>query len=227
LTSFTSFPPSSLVLSGPNANANAFKLVLTYASPVYPHHFSVGATELIISINSPGIEPVRVLSTRSTKSVDTPQGWIDEKKLRLMREQWNRKVAGVAACETDGKWVVLASTPFPDTNSEAAAAITHLPVRRAQITSMQLYRLSLPLSLSSTLGSSLASPPPKLTFVRTLEGPPTSTAIDSLYLADGRCVSLGRNGSIWVWDLEAGMCAPVAESQGTLEAIRCVICMNL
>ena len=26
----------------------------------------------------------------------------------------------------------------------------------------------------------------------------------ALALADGRCVSLGVNGSIWVWDLEAG-----------------------
>ena len=43
---------------------------------------------------------------------------------------------------------------------------------------------------------------PKLTFVRTLHGQigPVST----LALADGRCVSLGVNGSIWVWDLEGG-----------------------
>ena len=28
--------------------------------------------------------------------------------------------------------------------------------------------------------------------------------VSTLALADGRCVSLGVNGSIWVWDLEAG-----------------------
>jgi hypothetical protein len=28
-------------------------------------------------------------------------------------------------------------------------------------------------------------------------------------LADGRCISLGENGSIWVWDLEAGSGAEV------------------
>lgn len=31
-------------------------------------------------------------------------------------------------------------------------------------------------------------------------------------LADGRCVSLGYNGSIWVWDLENGTGAEVAAS---------------
>ena len=41
-----------------------------------------------------------------------------------------------------------------------------------------------------------------MTFVRTLHGQigPVST----LALSDGRCVSLGVNGSIWVWDLEGG-----------------------
>jgi hypothetical protein len=34
--------------------------------------------------------------------------------------------------------------------------------------------------------------------------------ITALALADGRCVSLGRNGSIWVWDLENGTGAEVA-----------------
>jgi hypothetical protein len=29
-------------------------------------------------------------------------------------------------------------------------------------------------------------------------------------LADGRCVTLGKNGSIWVWDLESGTGAEVA-----------------
>lgn len=28
--------------------------------------------------------------------------------------------------------------------------------------------------------------------------------MSTLALADGRCVSLGMNGSLWVWDLEAG-----------------------
>ena len=34
--------------------------------------------------------------------------------------------------------------------------------------------------------------------------------VSALALADGRCVSLGLNGSIWVWDLEGGTGAEVA-----------------
>ena len=51
----------------------------------------------------------------------------------------------------------------------------------------------------------MAAPPlaqAKLTFVRHLHGQIGS--VSALSVADGRCVSLGQNGSIWVWDLEAG-----------------------
>jgi len=34
--------------------------------------------------------------------------------------------------------------------------------------------------------------------------------VSALALADGRCVSLGATGSIWVWDLESGTGAEVA-----------------
>lgn len=207
LTSFTSFPPSSIVLSAPNAHTNAYKCVLTYSTPVYPKHYSIGATELLFSIPS-AVDSLRVISTRTTKTVDTPQGWIDEKKLRLMRDQWNRKVEGLSACETDGKWVVMASTPFPS-RSEAIDS-PEQPYHR-QTVSLQLYRLSLPPMTTALQSPPRASPsPPKLTFIRTLEGPPPNVAIGSLYLADGRCVGLSRDGTIWVWDLEAATDAQVA-----------------
>ena len=50
---------------------------------------------------------------------------------------------------------------------------------------------------------------PKLTFVRTLHG--QIGPVSALALADGRCVSLGVNGSIWVWDLEAGTGTEVSD----------------
>jgi len=207
LTSFTSFPPSSLVLSAPSV-AN-YKLVLAYAIPVYPAHWSVGATELIISGSScdrtappTGSELLNVIKTRTTRAFDVPSGWIDENKLRTMREQWGRKVHRVAHTQTDGKWVVLApattylppSASQPITNpslgydSPLVSSSLHSP------TSLQLYRLSLPSNPSS-------SSSPKLTFVRCLFGP--SGPVSALALADGRCVCLGANGSIWVWDLES------------------------
>ncbi|CCM03337.1 uncharacterized protein FIBRA_05466 [Fibroporia radiculosa] len=224
LTSFTSHPPSSLVLSSPSPSS--YKLVLAYAIPVYPSHWSVGATELLISTRAP--TRMAVTTTRTTRAIDVPQGWIDEHKLRLMREQWARKVARVADTQTDGKWVVLApgdpllppppadapSSPSPSPSPSPSAS----PVPRSassprsrsstyassslhSASALQLYRLHLPASAAS---SSL----PKLTFVRSLHG--QIGPVSALSLADGRCVSLGVNGSIWVWDLEGGTGAEVS-----------------
>ncbi|KAI0824067.1 hypothetical protein BC628DRAFT_1539445 [Trametes gibbosa] len=208
LTSFTSYPPSSLVLSC--QSPSTYKLVLAYAIPVYPSHWSVGATELVISASDDS--RMTVTSTRTTRTVDVPQGWVDENKMRAVREQWDRKVARVADTQTDGKWVVLApgqhfqsTTPVPELPFGSGSGISTppSPLSDTAYTSsslhtasgLQLYRLYLP----SPVGSSSS---PKLSYVRTLHGQigPVST----LALADGRCVSLGMNGGIWVWDLEAG-----------------------
>ncbi|KAI0644489.1 hypothetical protein C8Q79DRAFT_1001829 [Trametes meyenii] len=211
LTSFTSYPPSSLVLSA--QSLVAYKLILAYATPVYPSHWSVGATELIIT--SEEASEMTVSNTRTTRTIDVPQGWVDEHKMRAVREQWSRKVARVADTQTDGKWVVLAPGQFlpaitsatPTHPGSASLASSSTPPSSPgpgtiytssslhTASGLQLYRLYLPSSTSS-------SSSPKLTFVRTLHGQigPVST----LALADGRCVSLGMNGSIWVWDLEAG-----------------------
>lgn len=225
LKSFTSHPPSSLVLSMPSQTT--YKLVLSYAIAVYPAHWSVGATELIISGASPEISQTNgttplssdfsVTSTRTARAFEVPQGWIDERKLRGMREQWGRKVERVADVQTDGKWVILApgeSSRFPasivpassQVSSESDAPISSLaPVPSSSLhspTYLQLYRLHLP-------SSSAPSAIPKLSFVRTLHG--QTGCISALALADGRCVSLGVNGGIWVWDLEGGTGAEVAK----------------
>lgn len=225
LTSFTSHPPSSLVLSTPSPTT--YKLVLAHAIPVYPAHWSVGATELIFS--GPESEstidgaPLTVLATRTTRAFDVPQGWIDEQKLRSMREQWGRKVERVADTQTDGKWVVLAPggptsptaisryslSPSPSTSSSSSTSSSlSSSIHTSHLTSLyspthlQLYRLHFPSSSSSSTA------PPKLTFVRTLHG--QTGHISALALADGRCVSLSTNGSIWVWDLEGGTGTEVA-----------------
>ncbi|KAK0241741.1 hypothetical protein EDD85DRAFT_820153 [Armillaria nabsnona] len=224
LTSFTSFPPTSLVLSTPSPST--YKLVMAYAIPVYPAHWSVGATEVVISGHSYSTsnisrssalaldtEPMTVVSTRTTRSFDLPSGWIDERKLRSIREQWGRKVSSIADTQTDGKWVVLApaggisdSTSlspnnYPFTSAPHIASPMHSP------TTLQLYRLSLPPM------SSVASSPPKLTFARNLHG--QIGPVSSLALADGRCVSLGLNGGVWVWDLETGTSAKVCDPESS------------
>ena len=191
LTSFTSFPPSSLVLTIPEPQT--YKLLLTYASPVYPAHWSVGVTEVILSsaalhasaasLTSPARPLPLHLTTRSTRAFDLPADWIDEAKLRNVREQWGRKVGSVASTQTDGRWVVLA----PAVSGEACPPGGFTPASLP----LQLYRLR--------AGSGVA---PKLTFVRNLLG--QAGPVSALALSDGRCVSLGVNGSVWVWDLENG-----------------------
>ena len=204
LTSFTSHPPSSLVLTP--ASDTTYKLIIAYAVPVFPEHWSVGVTELIIST---ALASLTVSSSRTIRAFDTPSGWIDEHKLRLMREQWGRKVARVSDTQTDGKWVVLAPgdrlpvcddspTPGETSDSSSSTASGFVASRLHSPSSLQLYRLYLP-----TSGSSV----PKLNYVRSLHG--QIGPVTSLALADGRCVSLAANGSIWVWDLEAGTGAEV------------------
>ncbi|KAG7446230.1 uncharacterized protein BT62DRAFT_104863 [Guyanagaster necrorhizus] len=220
LTSFTSFPPTSLVLSTPSLST--YRLVVAYAIPVYPAHWSVGATEVVISGHTSRIsrssalaldtEPMTVVSTRTTRSFDIPSGWIDERKVRSIREQWSRKVSFIADTQTDGKWVVLApagglsnSTSLSPNNHPFTAPYIASPMHSP--TTLQLYRLSLPPM------SSVASSPPKLTFARNLHG--QIGPVSSLALADGRCVSLGLNGSVWVWDLEAGTSAKVCDPESS------------
>ena len=221
LTSFTSFPPTSIVLSTPSSDT--YKLVIAYAIPVYPAHWSVGATELMISrlsgdsnmasslVPSPSpIDPFTVISTRSTRALDVPQGWIDENKLGIMREQWSRKLSQVADTQTDGKWIVLApgddTAMSTSTSCSSEGEVDSVGTRQpTSSTPLQLYRLYLPSS------NSVASSPPKMMFVRTLDG--QNGPISSVSLSDGRCVSLGLDGRVWVWDLEAGTGSEVSDGK--------------
>jgi hypothetical protein len=193
LTSFTSFPPSSLVLTMPEPQT--YKLLVTYASPFYPAHWSVGVTEVILSgatLSAPSLSltrpPMLLLSTRSSRAFDLPVGWIDETKLRVAREQWGRKVGSVAGTQTDGRWVVLAPAVPEEVYPPGGFTPASLP--------LQLYRLSSPPLRAGAWAH------PKLTFVRNLVG--QTGPVSALALADGRCVSLGVDGKVWVWNLENG-----------------------
>lgn len=212
LSSFTSHPPTSLILSA-LPSSTSYKLILAYAIPVYPAHWSVGVTELIISSSgsvtatgalsgTTSLSPANftVAGTRSARAFDVPQGWIDDEKLKAMRAQWGRKVKQVADTQTDGKWVVLApgdaseSPPSLDDGASSSPTSSYVSPPSHTSTQLQLYRLHMPPFSSSHA--------PRLSFVRTLHGP--LGPVSALSLADGRCVSLGVNGSIWVWDLEGG-----------------------
>ncbi|KAF9526594.1 hypothetical protein CPB83DRAFT_794420 [Crepidotus variabilis] len=234
LSAITCYPPTSLVLSSPSTTQ--FKLVVGYATPVYPRHWSVGSTELMItklggsstSISTQlGLSPslafqeefrhslgptMMVTSSRTIRAFDTPNVWLDTSAMQAMREQWGRKLLTVAATQTDGKWVVLAPGNNLNDAHDQPSGLTPSSSTLSSFqspTGLQLYRLVLP-----TISNSVSAPLPKLNFVRTLHG--QSSAASALALADGRCVSLGENGSIWVWDLEAGSGAEVASGDESL-----------
>ena len=213
LSTFSSYPPTSIVLS--STTRELYKLVLAYSVPVYPSHWSVGATELLIgtphspetlsSNTSAWISPKapgRVVSTRTVRAFQVAEGWIDQGKLRLMREQWSRRVLRVADIQTDGRYVVLAAGDSSPFTTGSSTPFTNAPSLHSP-TNIQLYRLSLPM-----VSPSVAAPRPKLNFVRNLEG--QNGPVSSIALADGRCVSYGVNGSIFVWDLDQGTGAEVA-----------------
>jgi hypothetical protein len=207
--------PSSLVLSSPAPDV--YRAVLAYTAAVYPAHWSVGATEVILTRNTAGA--LGVDTTRTVTAVDVPQGFIDAEKYAQLREQWARKLANVGAVQTDGKWVVIGAGAMLPTN--------HNPTRRSDdedegedvqglanssefhsASTLQLFRLHFP-----PLGT---RSPPRLSFVRSLYGP--NGPVASLALADGRCVSLGQDGGVWAWDLERGTGACVAQASGRSEA---------
>ena len=189
LSSFTSYPPTSIIISPSHGSRNVLKVVLVFSVPVYPRHWSVGATELLIRLGDDvfgGFSSPALISTRTVRTHDLPLGWIDEEQLKLTQEQWGRKVERVIDTQTDGKWVVLA--PLSDSVSSSTSRMTR---HTAFSNALQQYRLALPSTPTGT---------PKLTFVRYLYGP--ENEVEKIWVADGRCVSLSVDGGIWVWDLE-------------------------
>ena len=80
--------------------------------------------------------PTVLLSTHSTRAFDIPACWVDEAKLRVVREQWGRKVGSAASTQTDGRWVVLAPAVQGEVRPPGGFTPVSLP--------LQLYRLSSP-----------------------------------------------------------------------------------
>ncbi|KAF7315548.1 hypothetical protein MIND_00070100 [Mycena indigotica] len=220
LSSYSTFPPSSMILSTqtPGSRSMVYKLVLTYSVPIFPLHYSLGVTELLISCSASHVSnstssstpfsfespsEMSVISTRTTRALDVPQGWIDQEKLQAMKDQWGRKVLHIQDTRSDGKWVVLAPgegrTSAPSvTDAESLSPYT---LSGNSGGSLQLYRLFLPPV------TSVASPPPKLAFTRYLYH--TVGTVTSMSIADGRCVTLGKT-MVCIWDLESGTSAEVA-----------------
>jgi len=162
-----------------------------------PNGSSVAIHPFMEEVRYPSVPTLAVMSARTIRAFDVQSGCIDAVALQAMRDQWGRKVLNVAAAQTDGKWVILA--PGGGRRVDGNSSFRQSPssptfqnsLSCTAVHALQLYRLVLPAHSNSASAS-----PPKLNFVRTLHG--HTSAISAVALADGRCISLGENGSIWV-----------------------------
>jgi hypothetical protein len=187
-SSFTSYLPASLSLSlvpSSSSSTDAYKLTLAYSVAVYPAHWSVGATEFLISTST-----LCVTSTRTARACEIPFGFIDAETERVMRAQWGRRVGEAidVAIDPDNRWVILG--PGADAGTAPNA--------------LQLYRLHMPLGGG-------AGAQPRLTFIRHLHG--LSGPVARLAAGSGRCVCMGADGSMRVWDLGSGMGAEICGAE--------------
>lgn len=106
MSSFSSFPPSSLTLC---RTQSAYKILLSYAVPIYPQHWSVATTELSVREGEDGFmsRTIRVFNPTGAIWEAIPPG----ERVQSMSgppPQYGTKMASVAGVETDGRWLVVA-----------------------------------------------------------------------------------------------------------------------
>ena len=106
MTSFSSFPPSSLTLC---RTQGSYKILLSYAVPIYPQHWSVATTELSVQEGEDKVmsRTIRVFNpmTATWESIP-PSERVQSQSGSPPR--YGTKMASVAAVETDGRWLVVA-----------------------------------------------------------------------------------------------------------------------
>ncbi|KZV97759.1 hypothetical protein EXIGLDRAFT_669928 [Exidia glandulosa HHB12029] len=204
LKSFTSFPPSSMVLSSlPRADKQMYKLVLSYAVPIYPSHWSLGVTDLTILRRDADcvVEHARSVKASSSRLPNTPaipRASPSPLKRRISAPVVPVNVEEVAAAysEADNAELQRAREQMTLEREQWARKVARVVATETDGrwvvlageqdgASLQVYRLS-----------------SRLVFVRNLFG--HRSVVTALAVADGRCVSLGRGGEVWAWDLESG-----------------------
>lgn len=217
LKSFTSFPPSSMVLSSRPSSPSqpghlTYKLVLSYAVPIYPSHWSLGVSDLTILRRGPDciVEHARSVKASSSRLPPSPAVPGSASSPSPRKRNARRVSAPVAPVVEDE----LAPIGYAEADNEELQRARELmalereqwarKVARVVATetdgrwvvlageqdgaALQVYRLS--------------SRAARLVFVRNLFG--HRSVVTALAVADGRCVSLGKTGEVWAWDLESG-----------------------
>ncbi|EJD42682.1 hypothetical protein AURDEDRAFT_114930 [Auricularia subglabra TFB-10046 SS5] len=218
LKSFTSFPPSSMVLSARPAAPEqpehlVYKLVLSYAVAIFPAHWSVGVTDMTIHRRGTSCSIEHAQSSKASSSRAPSSPAIPSAHRSPPRSARRTSAPATSATEPDNRESPPASYAEAD-NAELQRARERMALEREQWArkvarvvatetdgrfvvlageqdgaSLQVYRLS--------------SKGARLVFVRNLFG--HRSVVAALAVADGRCVSLGSGGEVWAWDLEAGI----------------------
>jgi hypothetical protein len=111
LSSFSSFPPASLRISRPTTSA-LHKVLLSYAVPIYPAHWSIATTELLI--HPPSLSTAMdITSTRTLRVFHG--GWTLENEEEINTSpsaspsQINTILPAITALQTDGRHLVVVS----------------------------------------------------------------------------------------------------------------------
>ena len=106
MSSLSSFPPSSLTLC---RTKSSYKILLSYAVPIYPQHWSVAMTELSVREGEDKVmsRTIRVFNSTSATWEDIPPSERVQSKSGSP-PRYGAKMASVAAVETDGRWLVVA-----------------------------------------------------------------------------------------------------------------------
>lgn len=169
LSSFSSFPPASLRISRPTT-LTTHRILLSYAVPIYPTHWSVATTELLVD----------------PSNID-----VHTRNLRVFHSGWELSE------ESEGTTSTSISSPFNGMKMPAVTAVQtdgrHLVVAPSNENYMLLYRVR-----QASLG-----------FVRVLFGP--AEPVCAIAIADARCVSISRDGTLWIHDLDNAWSVEVEE----------------
>ena len=106
MESFSSYPPTSLTLCRAQS---AYQILLSYAVPVYPQHWSVATTRLSVREGEDEFmsRTIRVFNPTSASWEDIPPSERVQ-STSGSPPRYGPKMASVAAVETDGRWLVVA-----------------------------------------------------------------------------------------------------------------------